>query len=329
MDKPIVVIPDPIHPAGMAMLSDTCVVVEGGNLDLAGKLREIRRADAIIVRNFQLSASIIESSPNLRVIAKHGAGVDNIDIPAATRTGVPVANVPGGNALGVAEGAVSMMMAAIRHVPRVHKAVSSGDFLIRWDLHFQQLCNRTIGLVGCGRIGTLVARICNYGFNMQVLVCDPGLSAEQVAQRGGQKLDSLDELLKASDVVSLHLPATPQTRHLIGERELKLMKNTAILVNTARGTLVDQTALRKALVENWIEAAALDVFENEPPLPDDPILSAPNLVLSPHTAASTIEVEEKMSRLSAQIVFDVLENSEPASLINKEVWSRRRVHAVG
>jgi D-3-phosphoglycerate dehydrogenase len=266
----------------------------------------------------------MDASPHLKVIAKHGAGVDNIDLAAATERGIVVANVPGGNADAVAEGTVALMLAALRQTPAVHGFVASGGYATRWKLHYGQLWGRTLGLVGIGNVGARVARICADGFKMKVLAYDPLLTAPAVEARGADKVDDLRALLSAADVVSLHLPLTAASFHIIGREELRAMKPTAIIVNTARGPLIDESALTEALTEGQIAGAGLDVFEVEPPAPDAPILRAPNVVLSPHTAGSTDDARRHLAVASAEIALDVFSGRRPAGFLNPEVWDRRR-----
>jgi phosphoglycerate dehydrogenase-like enzyme len=218
---------------------------------------------------------------------------------------------------------VALMLAALRKVPEVHRQVAGGNYSVRWSLRYGQLTNRTLGLVGLGKIGMRVAAICARGFNMRVLAYDPPLSPAEVAARGAEKTESLDDLLAASDVVSLHIPLTHETTHLIGRAELGRMKRSAILVNAARGPLVDEAALAEALRAGEIAGAALDVFEVEPPASDSPILSAPNIVLSPHTAGSTEETDRYLALTSAENAIAAILGRRPEGLINPEAWSRR------
>ena len=266
----------------------------------------------------------MDGSPRLKVIAKHGAGVDNIDLPAATARGIVVANVPGGNADAVAEAAVALMLATLRRVPEVHGHVVGGRYSARWTLRFGQLSERTLGLIGIGNVGARVAKICAHGFNMKVLAYDPALSRPEVEARGAEKVDDLNTLLGLADVVSLHVPLTSATFHLIGREALQAMKPTAILVNTARGPLVDEAALAEALAERRISGAGLDVFETEPPAPDNPLLQLANVVLSPHTAGSTEAADRTLAVASADIVVAVLSGRQPSGLLNPDVWEKRR-----
>jgi D-3-phosphoglycerate dehydrogenase len=316
-----VFIPHPIHQDGVALLRQHFLVEDAS----PERRREaFGEADAVIVRNIPVDAPLLEAAPRLKVIAKHGAGFDNINVAAATRHGIVVANVPGANADAVAEAAVGMMMAALRRVPQVDALVRQGRYAARFELRFEQLTGRTLGLVGLGNIGARVAKICAAGFGMKVIAFDPGLAQAEIEARGAETAASLHALLEAADVVSLHLPLTDDTFHLIGAAELRAMKPTAILVNAARGPLVDEIALAAALANGAIAAAALDVLEIGPPSLDSPIMSAPNVVLSPHTAGNTVEASRRLALAAAEIVIAGLAGRKPANLVNPEVWERRR-----
>jgi D-3-phosphoglycerate dehydrogenase / 2-oxoglutarate reductase len=322
--RPRVFIPDPIHADGIARLAEHFVVAEPLPGDAAAHRHGFAEADATIVRNITVDKTVLDAAPRLKVIAKHGAGVDNIDMAAATARGIVVANVPGGNADAVAEATVALMLAALRRVPEVHRLVVTGGYNARFTLQFGQLFGRTLGLVGIGNIGARVARICARGFNMRVLAYDPVLSAPAIAERGAEKVDDLASLLAAADVVSLHLPLNEKTRHLICAAELAAMKPTAILVNAARGPLVDEDALAEALRAERIAGAGLDVLEVEPPAPDNPLLQLANVVLSPHTAGNTVDAARQLALASADIVIAVLSGRRPEGLLNHEAWERRR-----
>jgi D-3-phosphoglycerate dehydrogenase len=321
--RPRVFIPHPIHGDGVDRLRRD-FVVEMGARDAAACRRGFATADAVIVRNLPVDASVLEAAMRLKVIAKHGAGYDNIDVAAATAYGIVVANVPGGNAEAVAEGTVTLMLATLRRVPEMHRLVTEGGYAARFALQFGQLSGRVLGLVGIGNIGAHVARICADGFRMRVLAYDPSLSAAAIAERGAEKVDDLAALLAAADVVSLHVPLIAATRHLIGRRELAAMKPTAVLVNAARGGIIDETALAEALRQGRLAGAGLDVLEVEPPLPDSSLLAAPNVVLSPHIAGSTVEAARYLALAAAEIVIAVLSGRRPEGLLNPQVWDRRR-----
>lgn len=319
-----VFIPDPIHADGVAALRRHFDVYSAPNGDAQARRQAFQQADAVVVRNSAVDARLLDASPKLKVISKHGAGVDNIDIKRATDHGIVVANVPGANAGSVAEATVALMLATLRRVPEIHELVKDGRYGARFELQFEQLSGRTLGLVGIGNIGARVARMCGRGFDMRVLAYDPGLSAAEVAERGASKVDDLDRLLAEADVVSLHLPLTADTFHILDRKRLEQMKPTAIVVNAARGALIDEPALAEALHAGVIAGAGLDVLETEPPLLDGPILSAPNVVLSPHTAGNSVEAARRLAVSSAEIVIAALTGQKPPGLLNPEVWEARR-----
>lgn len=323
MDRPLVVIPDPVHPDVFEALKPRFRVIGGEDFARDRKVA-LAQADAVIPRSFKMPRDILEACPRLKVIARHGAGVDSVDMPTATRLGIVVANVPGGNGKAVAEATVTLMLAAIWRTPLAHEFVKSNQFERRWELHFEQLTDHVLGLVGLGNIGARVARICGAGFDMKVLGYDPFVDRERMAKLGVEKVDDLATLLRAADAVSLHLPLTPETNHLIGEKELKLMKKSAVLVNAARGKLVDGKALCRALEEGWIGGAGLDVFEVEPPAVDDPLLRAPNLVMTPHSASLSIEADRNVGLACVEIIDDVFVGRQPKTFINPDVWPARR-----
>ena len=323
MDRPLVVIPDPVHPDVFETLKPHFRVMNGEEFARDRKAA-LAQAEAVIPRSFKMPQEILEACPRLKVIARHGAGVDSVDMPTATRLGIVVANVPGGNGKAVAEATVALMLGAIWRTPVAHDFVKSSQFERRWDLHFEQLTDRVLGLVGLGNIGARVAHICGAGFDMKVLGYDPFVDRERMAQIGVEKVDDLATLLDTADVVSLHLPLTAETRHLIGRDQLRLMKKRAILVNAARGQLVDGKALCLALEQGWIAGAGLDVFEKEPPAPDDPLLHAPNLVMTPHSASLSIEADRNVGLACVEIVEGVFAGRKPKTFINPEVWSARR-----
>jgi D-3-phosphoglycerate dehydrogenase / 2-oxoglutarate reductase len=323
MDKPLVVVPNPVHAEVFERLTPHFRTIDCATFDRDPK-PALAEADAVIVRSFKMPVEILEACPRLKVIARHGAGVDSVDMKAATRLGIVVANVPGGNGKSVAEATLALMLGAIWRTPVAHEFVVAGQFEKRWDLHFEQLTDRVLGLVGLGNIGVRVAHICGAGFDMKVIGYDPFVDRERMAAFGVEKVDDLETLLRTADVVSLHVPLTPETHHLISHDQLRMMKKRAILVNAARGTLVDGQALCRALEEGWIGGAGLDVFEHEPPAPDDPLLRAPNLVMTPHSASASIEADRTVGSACVDIVADVLAGRQPKNFVNQEVWRTRR-----
>lgn len=258
-------------------------------------------AEAVIVGVDRIGQVVLERCPNLKVISKHGVGVDNIDLEAAKARGVVVANAPGTNTESVADMAFLLILACARNLPHLLEKVrekSWGSSVLGVELE-----GKVLGIVGLGRIGRSVARRA-LGFGMQVVYHDPLVQDETF------RSVSLEELFSISDFVSLHAPLTPETKHLVGERLLSLMKSSAFLINTARGELVDEEALFRFLKEGRIAGAGLDVLSFEPPFAS-PLLTLPNVIVTPHVAAHTKEANIKMGRIAALNVVRVLEGKEP------------------
>jgi D-3-phosphoglycerate dehydrogenase len=239
--------------------------------------------------------------PRCRAILRTGSGLDNVPREEAARRGIVVANTPAAMSDGVSDHVIALLFAVTRRVAALDRAVRLG----RWGQVPAQPLNgvrgRTLGLVGFGHVAREVVRKLS-GFQMKVLAHDPYVSPETMAAHGAQAAD-LAELLAAADYVSLHCPLTPETRHSIGEPELRRMKPTAILLNTARGAVIDEAALVRALREDWIAAAGLDVLEQEPPASDDPLLGLPNVVLTPHVAGNAADGIEARWRLSVETLL--------------------------
>ncbi len=279
--------------------------------DMSQKMTEERLiklldgVEAAIVGVVPMSARVLENAPRLKAVSAHGVGVDHIDLEAAARKGVIVANCPGANDQAVADLAIGLMVAIARQIPSVDQDVRSG----KWGrYHGSELWNKTLGLIGLGRIGRGVAKRA-LGFDMQVLAYDPYVD-EQLAGAIGVRMSSFEEVISAADFLSLHAALTEETRHMIGKSELENMKPSAFLINTARGGLVDEEALYAALVEGQLAGAALDAFAAEPPI-DSPLLQLENVVLTPHIGAHTQEAIERVGVLAAQNVVQALQTGEP------------------
>lgn len=259
-------------------------------------LRALQEADALIVRSqVRADAALIAAGPKLRIIGRAGVGIDNIDVGAAERAGIKVVNAPDGNTVAAAEHTMALLLALARHVPDGDRSVREGTWA-RSSLKGFELRGRYIGIIGLGRIGRAVAKRAA-AFDMKVLGNDPRVSPQDAATVGVRLLP-LDELLRQSDVVTLHTPALGKTP-LIGERELAVMKRSAVLINVARGSLVDESALASALKSGHIAGAAVDVFSLEPPV-DSPLLTAPNTVLTPHLGAQTSDAQVAVAQEVAE-----------------------------
>jgi D-3-phosphoglycerate dehydrogenase len=277
-----------------------------GENELLGQLDDVV---AIITGLEPITRKVISSAPRLKVIVKHGIGVDNIDLDAAKEKGVIVANSPGTNREAVADLVFGLMLSLARNIPQSDRQVREG----KWPKVFgQSVWGKTLGIIGLGVIGKSVAQRAK-GFNMKVLAFKRTWD-EEYARANGIIRSDIDGILRESDFVTLHLPLTDDTRNLIGERELGIMKPTAYLINTARGGVVDEAALYKALVEGKIAGAGIDVFSTEPP-PKSPLFELQNVILTPHMGGFTDGALSMTSELVSEIVVDVLKGKEIGSRI--------------
>ncbi len=270
-----------------------------------------------------VTAESLRRFPNCGAILRAGSGTDNVPVAEATRLGIVAANTPEAIAHPVAEHAVALLLATERRVAFHDRELRQGKWrqFERWPE--SPVHGKTLGLVGFGHVAQLVAKKMT-GFELKIMAVDLFLTAEQMARLGARKVE-LDDLLAESDYVSLHCPLTDKTFHLIGEAQLRRMKPTAILVNTARGPVVDEAALVRALCEGWIGGAGLDVMEVEPVQPDHPLLALANVVLTPHTAAHTQRFWEDLFRSSVETLVDLSKGRWPKSCVNREVKPKWRL----
>ena len=322
--RPTVFIPEPMAPSGLDQLEPHCECVapwrHGIELSAGAKSARLGEADAVIVRLFRVGARELEACPRLRVIAKQGVGLDNIDCEAATRRGIPVLFAPGANANAVAEHTVGVLIALSRHFESAGRALREGRFHERDRFQGTELAGRTLGIVGLGRIGSRVAQKAGVGLAMRVLAYDPFVD-RQAYDGPAVFVDRLEELLEAADFVSLHVPLTSLTRHMIDVTALGRLKPTCRVINTSRGAVVDEPALVRALREGRIAGAALDVFSEEPVPADHPLASTPNTILTPHVAGATDEAFDALSRQIAADVLALLQGRGPPldHVVNPEV----------
>lgn len=313
-----IVLSQAIHPAGHELIKDKFNVVVPADLSQEAFQKAASQADAIILRtNVKVTKEIIESAPNLKIISRTGAGVDNIDLEAADAHNVLVCNLPGANNVSVAEHAVSMMTALAKQLPLLDKSVrNEGQWQLRHRNYPVEMNGKTLGVVGLGAIGALVAGICANGYDMQVLAYDPFVDQSRFS--GYAFSDTLAELFAKSDFITLHCPSLPQTKGMITRELLFSMKPEAFLVNCSRGDVLDTKALFDLLNEHRIAGAALDVFEKEPPDLDDPLLSSPNVIVSPHAAALTKEASTRMSTEACRQVISYFETGKPLHIYGKK-----------
>ncbi len=258
---------------------------------------------ALVVRSeTKVTRDILGAAKALQVVGRAGVGIDNIDVEAATERGVVVVNAPTGNIISAAEHAVALMLSLARHIPAANASLKSGKWE-RSKFMGLEVRGKTLGIVGLGQVGSEVARRAR-GLEMHVIAFDPFVPEER-ARVLGVDLVSLEDLLRGSDFVTVHTTLTEGTRSLIGEEQLRMMKPTARIINTARGGIIDETALAKALTEGWIAGAAVDVFSKEP-VTDHPLFGAPNIVVTPHLGASTAEAQERVAVDVAEQILAVL-----------------------
>jgi D-3-phosphoglycerate dehydrogenase len=287
---PIVVVAEELSPAAIAQLEADFEVHHADGADRPALLKELAAADAVIIRSAtKIDAEALALAPNLRVVARAGVGLDNVDVDAATKAGVMVVNAPSSNIVSAAEHATALLLAVARNVPQAAASLKAGEWQ-RSRFTGVEVCGKVAGLLGLGRIGSLVAHRLA-GFGMQVIAYDPYVQPSRAAQLG-VRLVGLDELLAEADFISVHLPKTPETTGLIGERELHLVKPGVRIVNAARGGIVDEHALALALKDGRVAGAGIDVFAAEPPA-SSPLLDFPTVVATPHLGASTREAQEK------------------------------------
>lgn len=309
-----VLVADPISDDGIKLLEKEVCVNVAHKLSSEELKTQIKDIDGLVVRSeTKVTRDIIESADKLRVIARAGVGTDNIDVEAATKKGIVVINSPEGNTISAAEHTMALILALIRKIPQAHKSLVGGEWN-RSAFTGQELYKKTIGIVGFGKIGRAVAERAK-GFQMQILAYDPFLTSQYVRDSGVEMV-SFKELLERSDIVTIHVPLTKETACLIGEKELKDMKKGSFLINCARGGIVDEYALYNTLKISYLGGAALDVFAKEPPL-DSPLLSLPNVVFTPHLAASTKEAQVKVAvDVVEQMLAMLLLNKPPRSAVN-------------
>lgn len=328
MTKPRVFVTSKIPEQGLKILFENFDVQVSDYDGLIPKkilLEKVKGIDGLLcLLADTIDKEVMEAAgPQLKIIANYAVGYNNIDVEEATKKGIMVTNTPGVLTETTADLAWALMMAIARRIVEGDKFVRAGKFR-GWEpmlLLGTDLYGATLGIVGFGRIGQAVARRA-IGFNMKVLYYSRSRVNEQIEKELNATYVDLETLLKESDFVSLHLPLTKQTYHLIGQDQLKLMKKEAYLINTARGPIVDEKALVKALKENWIRGAALDVFENEPQIEPE-LLELENVVLAPHIGSASYNTRTKMSIMAAENIVKALSGEIPPNLVNIEVLKKK------
>jgi len=289
-----VLVAAPIHKDALKLLESSgfeVIVKEYPSNNELVKL--IKGFDALIVRSKPLvTRDVIEAANKLKVIGRAGVGLDNIDLEAAKEKGIAVFNAPGAPTNSVAELAIGLMLAVLRKIAYADRNMREGKW-VKKECLGQELHGKILGVIGMGRIGRAVARIAHHGFGMRIIYYDIIRCPREIEEELKAQFLDLETVLSEADVITIHVPLTPQTKHLINEERLKLMKPTAILINTSRGGVIDTNALVKALKKGWIAGAGLDVFEEEPLPSNHPLTKLDNVVLTPHIGANTIEAQER------------------------------------
>ena len=311
---PRILVSDPIDPQGIEMLRAVGDVDVKLGLDPKDLLAIIGEYDALVVRSeTKATAEVIEASHKLQVIGRAGVGVDNIDLEAATQKGIAVVNAPTGNTIAAAEHTIALMMALARNIPQANESLRRGEWK-RSAFMGIEVRNKVLGIIGLGKVGTEVARRAG-GLQMQVHAYDPFVSPEQ-ARLLGIELVGLDQIFRNSDFICLHTPLTEATRGLVNDEKIALMKPTARILNAARGELVDEAALFRAVDEGRIAGAALDVFSQEPLPKDNPLLKNSKIIVTPHLGASTEEAQAEVAKEVAEQVISVLQGQSARYTVN-------------
>ena len=313
-----IVVCDPISPKGIALLQQRPefeVVVLPKRLPEPELLPVVADAVALLVRSeTKVTRKVIESAPKLRVVGRAGVGIDNVDVEAATQHGVVVMNTPGGNTVTTAELSFAMLLALARKVPQAHTSMASG----KWDRKLFQgteLLGKTLGILGMGRIGSEVAKRALV-FGMRVIAYDPYLTEERAKALGAEFADSVDDVYRVADFITVHMPVTPETKHMLNAAAFTKMKPGVRLVNCARGEIISENDLMAALESGKVAGAALDVFAVEPLPADHPYRKQPNVILTPHLGASTQEAQEKCGIEVAEVVTAYLLTGEVRNAVN-------------
>ena len=293
------------------------------NQDPNNYLDEMQDADALIVRIVKCDAHAIENSPNLKVIGRTGIGYDSVDVKKATELGIPVVITPGANNRSVAEHALTLMLALSKNIVEGQNEMVKGNWQIRDAKKAFEFEEKRVAIVGLGKIGAIVAKLCA-GVGMHVVGYDPFFTKEQVEGMGYEYAATLEEALRTCDIINIQMPLVDATRNMITAKELNMMKKTAIIINCGRGEIINEPDLCAALKAGTIAGAGLDVFWHEPPHPDDEILTCPNVIISPHSAAQTREAVIKMANMCVDGCLAVLRGEKWPYVADPKVYEHPR-----
>jgi D-3-phosphoglycerate dehydrogenase len=317
-----VLLPQPIAKEADQFLVDSgCKIIRCDECTFEEVAARLPEAEAVVLRTgIKFTEELIAQGPNLKTISRTGAGVDNVDLEAATKRGIIVSSSLGANTDSVAEHALSMILALTKNLKRLDTEVRAGNFRIRYTNPSNDMGAKTLGLLGFGRIGSRLAQMCNSLFGTQVVAFDEYLpEAVRKEYSSWVEFADLDTLIEKSDILSIHVPLTDETRDLINYERLKKMKNTAVIVNTSRGGIINEADLARALKEGELAGAGLDVFDKEPVEEGNPLLEVDNVIMTPHTAALTKECVVRMAMEGVERVVDFFDGKEPVKVANPDV----------
>jgi len=321
-----------IHPEAVALLEKHAQVVRPKDNSRQAYLEALREVDGMVARKVHVGAEEMDLAPRMKIIARHGVGLDSVDLEEATRRGILVTNTPGANRESVAELALSFMLALARRIPQAQKAMANmpkGDLgvfsalLKQYSLTGIDLEGKSLGIIGTGRIGSIVGRKCIAAFDMKVKGYDPYVSSEVMKTFGVEKVERLEDMLPKIDFLTVHCPLTQETKGMVGKKELAWMKKGAYVINTARGGIVNEKALLEALNSGHIAGAALDAWEVEPPDPQDPLLNHPSFIGTPHYAGTTEESLHRVGIAAVEEVIRFLRGEPPQHPVNPEVLKKK------
>lgn len=309
-----------IHDDAVAYLKENFEVVQGTSTEAAEIIKQAQGCSAILIRSAKITAEIMDAIPTLKVVAKHGMGVDNIDVDHATEKGILVVNAPFSNLNAVAEHIVMLLLSLAKRTVRMDKLTRAGEFKQRNTYKTVELKGATVGIIGMGKISRLVVKKLS-GFEMNIISSDPYVKQEDVADMGITMVSS-EELYAKSDFVIVHTSLFPSTFHLVGEKEFKAMKNTAFVINAARGPVIDEEAMIAAIKAGEIAGAGLDVFEQEPPADDNPLFTMDNVIVSPHNAALSDGALRAMAMDSSMGITQYLTGQTVSYPVNGKVLEK-------
>jgi D-3-phosphoglycerate dehydrogenase len=278
----------------------------------------------ILCAGLRMGPVEMDLAGNLEVIARHGVGVDNVDIEAATERGLPVTYTPDGPTESTAEHAFTLMLAAARRLTQLDDAVRAGHFGVRDYVRGQEMAGKALGVIGFGRIGRRMAEMCRDALQMTVYVYDPYVDSEETSRWGATWVADVVDMARAVDVLSIHTPLTDSTKHLVGQEVIRALKPGSILINTARGAVVDERATIAALQDGHLGAAGLDVFDPQPPTADNPLLAMDQVVLTPHVGSATDEGRQRMGLIAVEDTLRALRGERPLNLVNPQTWRGRQ-----